>query len=103
MKYGCHDVALALQRFQSMNLNLKNFNSPLIIRYIFSCKKVNDRIHRIGQWFKNGGILIIGYEMFRTLISNIDEKEESDVTNTDKMVMDYLINPGPDVIVCIAH
>ena len=48
------------------------------------------------SWQKSGGVFIIGYEMFRNL-SGANKKMRK---NMKEAVLQYLIDPGPDVIVC---
>lgn len=48
------------------------------------------------SWQKSGGVFIIGYEMFRNL-SSANKKMRK---NMKEAVLQYLIDPGPDVIVC---
>lgn len=41
---------------------------------LVSCKQMRERKYRIGEWHEEGGVLIIGYTMFRN-ISNPDNKK----------------------------
>lgn len=40
---------------------------------LVSCKQMYDRRHTVNEWHEEGGVLIIGYTMFRN-ISNPDNK-----------------------------
>ena len=66
--------------------------------YEMSKEKDNwSRADRIQQWFREGGVLIIGYEMFRNLVNeknNKFKKKQRDIFNT------CLLDPGPDLVVC---
>lgn len=67
-------------------------------------KKMTDRVHVVKQWHKRGGILIMGYELYRLLVlqSSGDEKiaaGNAKHTNLIKQVYALLSNPGPDLIV----
>lgn len=66
--------------------------------YEMSKEKDNwSRADRINQWFREGGVLIIGYEMFRNLVNeknNKFKKKQRDIFNT------CLLDPGPDLVVC---
>lgn len=55
------------------------------IKFPNRCK--NARIDTIEKWHSGGGVLILGYEIFRTL-------------SNEKVLQESLINPGPDMIVC---
>ncbi|OBZ86999.1 Protein CHROMATIN REMODELING 20 [Choanephora cucurbitarum] len=45
------------------------------------------------HWYTYGGVMLLGYEQFRTLMQ--DKLED----NTNNRFMDYLIHPGPDIVV----
>ena len=55
------------------------------------------RADRINQWFREGGVLIIGYEMFRNLVNEenkIFKKKQRETFNK------CLLEPGPDLVIC---
>ena len=66
--------------------------------YEMSREKDNwGRADRINQWFREGGVLIIGYEMFRNLVNeknNKFKKKQKEIFNR------CLLDPGPDLVVC---
>jgi len=66
--------------------------------YEMSQEKDNwGRAERLSQWFRDGGVLIIGYEMFRNLVNeknNKFKKKQRDIYNS------CLLDPGPDVVIC---
>lgn len=50
-------------------------------------------MHTLSKWFRLGGVIIIGYEMFRNMtLTKKPEAQES--------IKQCLLNPGPDVIIC---
>ena len=55
------------------------------------------RADRINRWYGEGGVLLIGYDMFRNL-TNINntkfKKKQKDIFNR------CLVNPGPDLVIC---
>ena len=66
--------------------------------YEMSKEKDNwGRADRLQQWFREGGVLIIGYEMFRNLVNeknNKFKKKQREIFNS------CLLDPGPDLVVC---
>lgn len=67
-------------------------------------KKMTDRVHVVKQWHRRGGILIMGYELYRILAlqSSGDEKiaaGNAKHTHLIKQVYPLLCKPGPDMIV----
>ncbi|XP_030744954.1 transcriptional regulator ATRX homolog isoform X1 [Sitophilus oryzae] len=67
---------------------------------LVSCKtsSVNqERAYKVREWHENGGVLIIGYNMFRTL-SNPDNKTVTKKLRT--WFQEGLVDPGPDMVVC---
>lgn len=79
-----------------------------------SHKTLNARAKQVLEWSKDGGVLMMGYEMYRLLsLKKVKPKKkkgtypclENDVsTNEDKDLFDKinaaLVNPGPDLVVC---
>lgn len=58
-----------------------------------------ERIRKLKKWYNTGGVLVMGYEMFRTLV---DEESYSKKGLTQKdysRAVRYMLRPGPDVIV----
>ena len=66
--------------------------------YEMSKEKDNwGRADRLQQWFREGGVLIIGYEMFRNLVNEKNgkfKKKQREIFNR------CLLDPGPDLVVC---
>ena len=66
--------------------------------YEMSKEKDNrGRAARLQQWFREGGVLIIGYEMFRNLVNEKNgkfKKKQREIFNQ------CLLDPGPDLVVC---
>jgi len=60
-------------------------------------KTYAERVSVLRQWFSKGGVLIIGYEMYRNLSNRDNEKIDGQLRSTFRHL---LIDPGPDLIVC---
>ena len=74
----------------------------------------SDRVKKLQQWYQKGGVMIIGYEMFRNM-TYIDETKTkllvvpgtTPTTTTSKKgkpdygheIRRYLVNPGPDLVI----
>lgn len=70
----------------------------IAIRF-FRCKKDYERAWRITDWYNDGGVLIIGYDMFRNLSSATAKRGKGG----KKIVQQYLtglIDPGADLVIC---
>ncbi|GLV36408.1 XNP [Carabus blaptoides fortunei] len=63
-----------------------------------SHKKLTDRICTVQRWRQTGGILLIGYESYQTLVMTRKNNPLSD--NHQKEMQVALVNPGPDLVVC---
>ena len=55
------------------------------------------RADRVNQWFREGRVLIIGYEMFRNLVN---EKNNKSKKKPREIFNKCLLDPGPDLVVC---
>ena len=66
--------------------------------YEMSREKDNwGRADRLQQWYREGGVLIIGYEMFRNLVNEKNgkfKKKQREIFNK------CLLDPGPDLVIC---
>ncbi|XP_077448289.1 ATRX chromatin remodeler, like isoform X2 [Stigmatopora argus] len=59
-------------------------------------KQFNARLLALQTWQKTGGVMIVGYEMYRNLcfsLPRIDAKSKQQVKN-------LLVDPGPDLVIC---
>lgn len=66
----------------------------------FSCRdgKTKQQRHRVViDWYKNKGVLIVGYDSFHSLLKT---SENSNVSSVPKKVVEALLDPGPDLVVC---
>ena len=68
--------------------------------YVYEMSKEKDnwgRADRVNQWFREGRVLIIGYEMFRNLVN---EKNNKSKKKPREIFNKCLLDPGPDLVVC---
>lgn len=79
-----------------------SFNSHFIYLQVFELsklKKTYQRAYQLEDWFKGGGIFIIGYELFRSL-TTLDPLLDDVRPNVIHKIRTALLDPGPDIIVC---
>uniref|UniRef100_A0A8C4Q5Z1 DNA helicase n=1 Tax=Eptatretus burgeri TaxID=7764 RepID=A0A8C4Q5Z1_EPTBU len=59
-------------------------------------KRVVDRARMLRQWMDDGGIMIMGYEMYRNLTSGRSVKSKKQ----REIIEQSLVDPGPDFVIC---
>lgn len=59
-------------------------------------KQNSERAYQINDWHTKGGVLIIGYDMFRNLSSETNRLRKK----LKDQLQEALVNPGPDLVVC---
>ncbi|XP_008195590.2 transcriptional regulator ATRX homolog isoform X2 [Tribolium castaneum] len=64
---------------------------------LVSFKQNYERQYQVKTWHDHGGVLIIGYDMFRNL-SNPDNKRLSKKMRA--AFQEALVDPGPDLVIC---
>ena len=60
-------------------------------------KNQEQRAAVINNWKCNGGVLIIGYETFRILVTRKKNQIES---QREKEINEALLDPGPQLVIC---
>ncbi|XP_039756825.1 transcriptional regulator ATRX homolog isoform X3 [Pararge aegeria] len=60
-------------------------------------KQNSERAWQLQQWFNNGGVCVLGYEMFRNLSADNVKKFKKKML---KSFQESLVDPGPDLVVC---
>lgn len=58
-------------------------------------KQMYERVGVLSHWHKSGGVMIIGYQAYRTLCSGKGKKKRS-----IEAIRRALVDPGPDLVVC---
>ncbi|KAK2911162.1 hypothetical protein Q8A67_003295 [Cirrhinus molitorella] len=71
---------------------------PNVLRVseLATVKSVSLRIELLNDWFTNGGVMILGYEVFRILTHTNSAK----YSKHKEAIRSMLLDPGPDLVVC---
>lgn len=67
---------------------------------IYDMSKYKDkptRIFKLNEWFEEGGVCILGYDMYRILAN---EKAKGLRKKQREILQQSLVEPGPDMVVC---
>ncbi|CAH1116535.1 unnamed protein product [Phaedon cochleariae] len=72
-------------------------NAAVDVYELITSKKNYEKQYVVKEWHEEGGVLIIGYQMFRNL-SNPDNKRIS--KKTRMIFYEGMVDPGPDLVVC---
>ncbi|CAF4622569.1 unnamed protein product, partial [Rotaria socialis] len=67
---------------------------PSINHYQLTTVERNLRIEHLISWYKSGGVLIMGYEMYRRLAEGIGIKDKK----LKIAAYNCLVDPGPDIV-----
>lgn len=59
-------------------------------------KQNSERAYQIKEWHQDGGVMIMGYDMFRNLSSD-NKRIKKKLRDT---LQRGLVEPGPDLVVC---
>ncbi|KAL5011678.1 hypothetical protein ScPMuIL_010229 [Solemya velum] len=71
-------------------------DDDFLVHELSSVKANWPRAQALQEWHKDGGIMIIGYEMFR----NLTQGRHCKTKKLKKIFSDTLVDPGPDLVVC---
>lgn len=72
-------------------------NADIDVYELSKFKQNNDRAGMIAQWHKGGGVMVMGYDLFRNL-SN--EKGARLKKKAREQLQMGLVDPGPDLVIC---
>jgi transcriptional regulator ATRX len=67
---------------------------PPIDHYQLTTIKTNLRATHLNYWYENGGVIIMGYELYRRLASGFGIKNKKLKDQAYK----FLVDPGPDIV-----
>lgn len=105
---------------QEDNVKNENDDDHLVLRKprqfavytLTDSKTFTQKASEIRKWYKNGGVLLMGYEAYRTLFSDDDKKKKAkkskyfdglskaEYFQLLKELGRCLIDPGPDLVIC---
>lgn len=68
-------------------------------RCVTSSLKLHERLATIAQWYENGGVLIVGYEMFRMLIKNKQTRNGIPLADEEHKRVQQELLEGPTIII----
>ncbi|XP_029329493.1 transcriptional regulator ATRX isoform X7 [Mus caroli] len=73
-----------------------NDDEKLEVSELATVKRPQERSYMLQRWQEDGGVMIIGYEMYRNLAQgrNVKSRKLKDIFNK------ALVDPGPDFVVC---
>ncbi|RZF40355.1 hypothetical protein LSTR_LSTR008785 [Laodelphax striatellus] len=69
----------------------------IALHHLANDKTIKRRVSRLQSWHENGGVMIMGYEMFRSL-TNDDKKVVK--SNYKEVFTKTLLKPGADLVIC---
>lgn len=72
-------------------------NKSIEIFEISKYKKNAERVFQLTEWHQDGGVMIIGYDMFRNLSTCTGTKLSKKMK---EQLHKALVDPGPDIVIC---
>ncbi|XP_027010347.2 transcriptional regulator ATRX isoform X1 [Tachysurus fulvidraco] len=84
-----------LNEFEKWQEGLKDEES-LEVTELATVKRPQERSYALQRWHEDGGVMIIGYEMYRNLTQGRNIKSKKLKETFQKT----LVNPGPDFVIC---
>ena len=67
---------------------------PPVDHYQLVTIKKNLRLNHVNYWYDAGGVMIMGYDMYRRLANGISIKNKT----SKEQLYKCLVDPGPDII-----
>uniref|UniRef100_A0A8D0ACF9 DNA helicase n=1 Tax=Sander lucioperca TaxID=283035 RepID=A0A8D0ACF9_SANLU len=84
-----------LNEFEKWQVGMKDDES-LEVSELATVKRPQDRAYALQRWHDMGGVIIIGYEMYRNLTQGRNIKSKKLKETFQKT----LVDPGPDLVIC---
>ncbi|KAG7301961.1 hypothetical protein JYU34_013405 [Plutella xylostella] len=92
-------LSTVLNWVNEFNMWLKHANADydVDVYELSRFKQNSERAFQLQQWLDNGGVCVLGYEMFRNLSADNSKKYRKKMLQTFQR---SLVDPGPDLVVC---
>uniref|UniRef100_A0A3Q2PFT7 DNA helicase n=1 Tax=Fundulus heteroclitus TaxID=8078 RepID=A0A3Q2PFT7_FUNHE len=84
-----------LNEFEKWQVGLKDEESLEVVE-LATVKRPQERGYALQQWQETGGVMIMGYEMYRNLTQGRNIKSKKLKETFQKT----LVDPGPDLVIC---
>ncbi|XP_069027436.1 transcriptional regulator ATRX [Embiotoca jacksoni] len=84
-----------LTEFEKWQVGMKDEES-LEVTELATVKRPQERSYALQQWQESGGVMIMGYEMYRNLTQGRNIKSKKLKETFQKT----LVDPGPDLVIC---
>ncbi|XP_068620687.1 uncharacterized protein [Battus philenor] len=95
----CCPLSTVLYWVDEINKWMGPVNPNIKVFELSRLKKIYERAYQLEDWYKGGGIFIIGYELFRNL-TTMDPLFDNIRPKIIKKIRMALLDPGPDIIIC---
>ncbi|KAM7000642.1 transcriptional regulator ATRX [Tautogolabrus adspersus] len=84
-----------LNEFEKWQVGMQDDES-LQVTELATVKRPQERAYALQQWQESGGVMIIGYEMYRNLTQGRNTKSKK----LKEIFQKTLVDPGPDMVIC---
>ncbi|XP_065815177.1 transcriptional regulator ATRX isoform X1 [Labrus bergylta] len=84
-----------LNEFEKWQVGMQDDESLQVIE-LATVKRPQERAYALQQWQESGGVMIIGYEMYRNLTQGRNTKSKK----LKEIFQKTLVDPGPDMVIC---
>ncbi|XP_072294737.1 transcriptional regulator ATRX [Eucyclogobius newberryi] len=84
-----------LNEFEKWQEGFKD-DETLEVTELATVKRPQERAYALQQWQESGGIMIMGYEMYRNLTQGRNIKSKK----LKETIKKTLVDPGPDLVIC---
>lgn len=92
-------LSTVLNWVNEFNIWLKDIegSEDIYVYEINKLKQNQDRSNKLKEWHRDGGILILSYDMFRNLTNDTGNRFRKKIKEE---LQKSLIDPGPDLVIC---